>query len=105
VYAANIKRRSTAAWSSIRPISVSGGRSVKRLPKVPEPTKFDRWTDGDLINMIESEMRRTGELFRGMQHTRELDPEWVLAELETHTYTALLGIQTLRRRVALSQKI
>jgi hypothetical protein len=77
---------------------------AKRLPKIPEPTKFDRWSQGDLINLIESEMRRTGELFRGLQHTTELDPEWVLAELEVHTYTALLGIQTLRRRVAMVQR-
>lgn len=76
----------------------------KRMPKLPEPTKFDRWSDGDLINCVESEMRRSGELFRGMQHTRELDPEWTLSELELHVTTALMAVQTLRRRVAVVQR-
>ena len=48
-------------------------------------------------------MRRTGELFRGLSHGSELDQGWVLEELDVHMQTALLAVQTLRRRVALLQ--
>jgi hypothetical protein len=64
---------------------------------------MDKWSDGDLINCIEGQMRRTGELFRGFNHG-DLDQEWVLAEMDTHLQTALMAVQTLRRRVAIVQR-
>ena len=73
-------------------------------PPAPEPSKFDRWQDLDLMNCIESEMRRTGELFRGLSH-QELDQAWVLAEMETHVDTALQAVRAMRRRVAAVQSL
>lgn len=76
----------------------------KRTETPSSPTKFDRWSDGDLINLIEAEMARTGELFRGFSHG-ELDQGWILAEMDTHMQTALLAVQTMRRRVATLQSL
>ena len=71
---------------------------------MPPPTKFDKWSDGDLINCIEAEMRRSGELFRGFNHG-DLDQAWILEELDVHMNAALLAVQTLRRRVAVVQSL
>ena len=79
-----------------------GKKKETENPLLINVTRFDKWSDGDLINCIEAEMRRSGELFRGISHG-ELDQQWVLAELDTHMQTALLAVQTLRRRVAIVQ--
>jgi hypothetical protein len=76
----------------------------KKEKEIPAPSRFDRWTDNDLINCIEAEMARTGELFRGLSQP-ELDNEWVLQEMEIHTDTALQAIRALRRRVANLQSL
>jgi hypothetical protein len=49
-------------------------------------------------------MRRSGELFRGLSHT-ELDPAWTLEQLELNITTALQAVQTMRRRVAIQQRV
>jgi hypothetical protein len=71
---------------------------------LPPPTKFDKWSDGDLINCIEAEMRRTGELFRGFSHS-ELDQAWILDEMTVSMSAAMQAVQTLRRRVAVVQTL
>jgi hypothetical protein len=76
----------------------------RKQVEIPPATKFDRFSDDDLIACIEAEMRRGGELFRGLSQP-SLDPGWVLAEMETHTQTALAAMQALRRRVALVQSV
>lgn len=78
------------------------GRNNKPKSKPPflaPPTKFDRLSETALIDCLEAEMRRTGELFRGFSHS-ELDKQWVAAEMVTHLQTALLATQALQRRVA-----
>lgn len=78
------------------------GRKTKT--ELPAPTRFDRWSDGDLINVIEACGQRSGELFRGFNHG-ELDQEWILAEMGKQLQTALLAVQTLQRRVAQVQRL
>jgi hypothetical protein len=73
-----------------------------KTPFLPPPSKFDRWSEGDLINCVESEMRRSGELFRGFSHS-ELDQAWILEEMDVHMSAALEAVRTLRRRVAVVQ--
>lgn len=83
---------------------MSWGRNKKsRTPFLPPPTKFDRLTEGALIDAVDAAMRRGGELFRGFNHS-EIDKGWMLAELETQIETALLATQALRRRVASVQR-
>lgn len=72
-------------------------------PTIPA-SKFDRWQDQDLINCIEAQMRRTGELFRGLSH-QELDQTWVLSEMELHVDTALQAIRAMQRRVVTVQSL
>jgi hypothetical protein len=76
----------------------------KRETPIPPPTRFDKWSDSDLINCIEAQMRRSGELFRGLSHT-ELDPAWTPEQLELNITTALQAVQTMRRRVAIQQRV
>jgi hypothetical protein len=78
--------------------------SRTKNPKTPLPprTKFDRFSEGDLINCIEASGQRCGELFRGFSHG-EMDQEWILSEMETHLSTALMAVQTLQRRLAILQ--
>jgi hypothetical protein len=78
-------------------------RKQKETP-IPPANRLDRWSEGDLINCIEASGQRCGELFRGFSHT-ELDQEWVLNEMEKHMQTALMAVQTLRRRVAVVQRL
>jgi hypothetical protein len=70
--------------------------------KTPEltPSRFDRLSRADLIDLLEASMMRNGELFRGLSHS-ELDQEWVLTQLQTHTVQQLEAIRALRRKVAL----
>lgn len=74
----------------------------KKATEIPSPTRFDRWSEGDLINAIEACGQRSGELFRGFSHS-ELDQAWILEEMEKQLDTALQCVQTLRRRVAVVQ--
>jgi hypothetical protein len=74
-----------------------------RKRRGPEPltaSRFDRFGKSDLIDMLEASMMRNGELFRGLSHS-ELDPAWVLAQMETQTQMALGAIQALQRKVDL----
>ena len=48
-------------------------------------------------------MMRNGELFRGLASHSELDPTWVLAQMETHTETSLMAIRALQRKVDLQR--
>lgn len=66
--------------------------------------KFHQWTDQDLINCIEAQMRRSGELFRGLNH-HEMEQAWVLGEMEIHVDTALQAVRALRDRVAHVQSL
>jgi hypothetical protein len=75
---------------------------TKKTTPLPPPTKFDRFSEGDLINCIEASGQRCGELFRGFSHG-EMDQEWILSEMETHLSTALMAVQTLQRRLAILQ--
>jgi hypothetical protein len=75
----------------------------RKATEIP-PTKFDRWSDGDLINVIEACGQRSGELFRGFNHG-ELEQAWILAEMKGQLETALLAVQTLQRRVAQVQRL
>jgi len=77
-------------------------RTKNQKTPLPPPTKFDRFSEGDLINCIEASGQRCGELFRGFSHG-ELDQEWILAEMEAHLSTALMAVQTLKRRLAIMQ--
>ena len=69
-------------------------------PELPMASRFDRFGKSDLIDMLEASMMRNGELFRGLSHS-ELDPAWVLAEMETQTQMALGAIRALQRKVDL----
>ena len=75
----------------------------KKVTEIPPPSRFDRWSEGDLINVIEACGQRSGELFRGFNHG-ELDQEWILAEMSKQLETARRAVQTLQRRVALVQR-
>jgi hypothetical protein len=76
----------------------------KMTPDGLSPNRFDRWRTEDLINLIEAEMTRSGELFRGLSHS-EIDQEWLLHEMRTHVQGALEAIQALERKVATVQSI
>jgi hypothetical protein len=76
----------------------------KETEKLPPPTRFDRWSEGDLINCIEACGQRSGELFRGFNHG-DLDQAWILAEMDKQLETALLAVRTLQRRVAQVQTL
>ena len=69
-------------------------------PELPMASRFDRFGKSDLIDLLEASMMRNGELFRGLSHS-ELDPAWVLAEMETQTQMALGAIRALQRKVDL----
>ena len=79
------------------------GRAKKQSIST-ERTKFDRLSEQALIDCLEAEMCRTGELFRGFNHS-ELDQGWVVAEMLTHLETAKLATEALQRRVAEVQSI
>jgi hypothetical protein len=68
--------------------------------KVPDPSRFDRFGKADLIDLLESSMMRNSELFRGLSHS-ELDPRWVLSQMETQTEMTLGAIRSLQRKVEL----
>ncbi len=76
--------------------------ALKRKTKetIPEPSRFDRFGKADLIDLLEASMMRNGELFRGLSHS-ELDPTWVLSQMETQTQMALGAIRALQRKVDL----
>lgn len=67
-------------------------------------TRFDRWSQADLVNLIEAEMTRTGELFRGLSHS-EIDQGWLLQEMALHTQAVQEAIAVLQRKVAVVQSI
>jgi hypothetical protein len=79
-------------------------RTKKTTESLPPPSRFDRWSEGDLINAIEACGQRSGELFRGFNHG-ELDQAWILAEMGKQLETALACVQTLQRRVATVQTL
>ena len=68
--------------------------------ELPMASRFDRFGKSDLIDLLEASMMRNGELFRGLSHS-ELDPAWVLAEMQTQTEMALGAIRALQRKVDL----
>lgn len=72
----------------------------RKQPKIPEPSRFDRFGRSDLVDMLESTMLRNAELFRGLSHS-EIDQAWILAQLETQTEMALGAIRALQRKVEL----
>ena len=72
----------------------------RRSEPTPEPSKFDRFSRADLIDMLEATMLRNAELFRGLSHS-ELDQRWVLDQLAVQTKTALGAIEALQRKVDL----
>jgi hypothetical protein len=76
----------------------------KKATELPPASKFDTWDEAALINCIESQMQRCGELFRGLSQP-ELDNEWVLLEMDRHMETALLATRAIRRRVAQVQSL
>jgi hypothetical protein len=72
----------------------------RKLVEEEIPNRFDRFSRSDLIDMLEASMMRNGELFRGLSHS-ELDPTWVLSQMETQAQMALGAIQALQRKVEL----
>lgn len=79
-------------------------KTKKTTASLPPPSKFDRWSEGDLIACIESCGQRAGELFRGFSHG-ELDQAWILSEMDKQLETALMAVHTLQRRVATVQTL
>jgi hypothetical protein len=66
------------------------------MPKTME--RLDRLPSSDLELLLETSLSKTAELFRGLSH-QELEPEWLLTEMETNLSQALWVTQILRRRV------
>ena len=64
------------------------------------PSRFDRFSRADLIDLLEASMMRSGELFRGLSHS-EMDQEWILAQLEVQSQQSLEAINALQRKLAL----
>lgn len=62
------------------------------------PTKFDRMPSVDLETALETALQETARLFRGVTH-REIDQEWLLAQMEQQIQTALQAVQALRRKL------
>ena len=77
-------------------------RKTKQQP--PPPSKLDKLSQDDLIALIEAQMMRNGELFRGLFH-RELEQDWVLNEMLLHAETQVAAIQALQRKVAILQSV
>jgi hypothetical protein len=76
---------------------VRGRRIVEE--EIP-PSRFDRFSRADLIDLLEATMMRSGELFRGLSHS-ELDQVWVLAQLEEQATQSLAAIRALQRKLDL----
>jgi hypothetical protein len=63
-----------------------------------ESSRYDHLTSTQLQEAIETSMATTAQLFRGLSH-REIDSEWLLAQMESEITQVLAAIQALRRRV------
>jgi hypothetical protein len=77
---------------------------LRKRKQPPPPSKLDLLSQDDLIALLEAQMMRNGELFRGLFH-KELDQEWVLEQMATHAETAVLAIHALQRKVAVVQSV
>ena len=66
--------------------------------------RFQRLETRELIEAIEAELGRSGELLRGFSH-RELDPAWVAAELKTHLTAAAAAASVLEKRETSKQTL
>lgn len=69
----------------------------KKKPTVPDPTRLSKFSEEDLINLVESSISNAGTMYRGLSHS-ELERGWVLAQLETHFATGLEAARELLRR-------
>lgn len=72
--------------------------------QIPPPSRLDLLSRDDLIALIEAEMMRNAELFRGLFH-RELEQEWVLTEMLHHAEAQVAAIHALQRKVAIVQSV
>lgn len=72
----------------------------KTKTEMTPSSRYDRFSRADLIDLLESSMMRTGELFRGLSHS-ELDQGWVLNQLEVQAEQSLAAIRALQRKLDL----
>jgi hypothetical protein len=67
-------------------------------PRSSGTSKLGRLPTPDLELALETSLSRTAELFRGITH-KELDPAWLLQEMEVQIRQALDAVQVLQDRV------
>ena len=70
----------------------------KKHRDLSTPSRYERLSRPELIDLLEATMMRSSELFRGLNHS-ELDQAWVLSRLETHAEQALGAIRALQRKM------
>ena len=87
-------------WAS-RPTRLEHGVLKRKTKTEMTPSsRYDRFSRGDLIDLLEASMMRTGELFRGLSHS-EIDQAWILSQLETQSEQSLAAIRALQRKLEL----
>lgn len=73
-------------------------RKSRRLPKIPDPSRFDRLPPDLVVMAAETAV---SEAVRLLRDEKQLDEEFMLAQAEAKLEEALMAVRSCRRRVAL----